>query len=242
MNKKFIKQINSAFNAPPPTRKAAFLQSLNYPQTSRFDFIVGQIGYIRKRVWVISCLLAVATLFGLHRWTNDNRLNLIWIVSSVLPYISLVTITELARSTSYNMDELEICCKHNLADIVLARLGILSGFNLAIFTLIMLSFVSTIGIDVFHAGLYLFIPFLLTCSLSIFTLNRLRSREATYICGGISCFVGIANAIVFNESYIFYSDKYVPLGGIAFIALMLFAIKEAIKLIKKTEELPWSWS
>lgn len=232
MNKKLKKQLEAAFRAPAPTRKTEFLRSVNFPKSNRFDFIVGQIGYIRKRVWLTSCLLAAAALTGLRFWTGGDSSDLIWIISSVLPYVSLVTVAELSRSTSYSMDELEISCRFNLADIVLARLGILSFFNTAVFSLIVLAFISKFSIDVFRLGLYLFLPFLLTCSLSFFTLNRLRSREATYICGGISCFVGLTNASVFNQYHIVLSDRHLPFLYTAFIALIIFAIKETIGLYR----------
>jgi hypothetical protein len=237
VNKKLKEQIKSAFDAPEPLRKNEFLQSINFSKTNRLDFILGQIGYIRKRVWIISCLLFVLALFVLR---TENNFNLVWLISSVLPFVSLLTTTEIARSASYNMAELEMSCKYNFAGVILTRLGILSFFNLLLFGLIIILFSGEIGFGVLRTGLYMLVPFMLTCSLSLFTLNRLRSRETIYICGVISCFTGISNALFTTQYSRAFSSEYMLFWGGAFIILVICAITETIKLIRKTEEMQWN--
>ena len=240
MNKKMKSRLKAVFDAPAPTGKTEFLQSINFPKISRFDFILGQIGYIRKKVWIISCLLVTVVLFALRFLTDDNSLNLIWIVSSLLPFISLMTITEIARSVSYNMAELEMSCRYNFAGIVLTRLGILSCFNILVFAPIILSFPGEVGFGIFRLAVYLFVPFMLTCSLSLYVLNRLQSGRTTYICCGISCFVVILNLLFTAQYSMAFSEKYFSLWGLFFIILSIFTVGETIKLIKKTEELQWN--
>ena len=243
MNRQLKSQIKSAFEAPSPTRKTEFLQSLPFPKANRFDFILGQIAYIRKRVWLTSCLLLISILPGLHIFSDDNLFHSLWLVSSFLPFVVLVTLTEVARSTSYHMAEMEAACRYHLADIVLLRIGILTGFNLLLFGVIVLSFLDKFDFGLFRLGIYLLLPALLTCALSLLVMNHIRSREALYICGSISCFVGIANALfaTMQHSKIF-SDDYALSWSILFIALLLCTIKESLKFIKKTEELQWNLS
>ena len=240
MNKRMKAQLNAVFDIPAPTRKTEFLQSINYPKSREVDFILVQIGYIRKRVWIISCLLVMTVLISLRFLTDVSSLNLIWIVSSVLPFVSLTMVTEIARSASYNMAELEMSCKHNFAGIVLVRLGILSCFNMVVIGMIILLLLSEAGFGVFRLGVYLLVPFMLTCSLSLFVLNRLHARETTYICGGISCFIGMVNVLFFNQYHMVYSDKSLSLPCMALIILMVWAVRETVKLIRKTEELQWN--
>lgn len=237
MRKNLKEQLKNAFDAPVPTRKAKFLQSINFPKANLLDFILAQIGYIRKRVWIISGLLVIVSLFALSFTADDGSLSLIWVISSILPIISLVIVTEVAKSASYNMAELEMSCKYNLAGVMLTRLGILSCFNILIFGVIIAAFMSKADYSLFRAVIYMLAPFMLTCSLSVFTLNRLRSRETIYICGGISGFVSIANALFTSQYKAAFSDEYMKIWILAFIILSLFTVMESIKLIKKTEEL-----
>lgn len=240
MNKKLKKQLKAAFDAPKPIRKTEFMNSINFPRTTLFDFVIGQAGYIRKRVWIVSVLTAAFALFGLKLFANNNEMSFVWVISSFLPFVSLVSITEIARSSAYNMTELEMGCKYSFSNIVLARMGILGGLNAAVFLIIILALCSNGGFGLLHSGIYLLTPFLLTCSLSLFVMNRLRLREAVYVCGSISCFVSISNAFFTVQQRIAFSEKYLLYLAAAVFILLLWTTKETIKLIKGTEEIQWS--
>lgn len=240
MNRKLKSQIKSAFNAPTPTEKTEFLQTLNFPKASRFDFILGQIGYIRKRVWIVSCLLLIGALCGLYVYSGNDILGMIWIVSSILPFVALVAVTEISRSQASNMAELEMSCKHSFADVVLVRLGVLGIFNFVIFSILLLSLIGKTDYNIILLGMYLLTPFLLTCTLSLFTLNHLHSRETIYICGGISCFISLLNNLLTIKYNEIFADKYLTLWSVAFFILLLTVVKQTVKLIKITEELQWN--
>jgi len=240
VNKKLKSQLKKVFEVPAPANKTEFLRSINFPKTNRLDFILSQIRYIRKRVWIISFLLVTVVLIGLRFSANVGNMSFLSVISSILPFVSLMTVTEIARSASYNMAELEMSCKYNFVGIVLARLGILSFFNIAIFGILILAFHDNISLGMIRPGIYLLVPFMLTCLLSLFTINRFRSKETTYICGIISCFIGIANALFTTQYAMAFSDKYFYLWSYALIILVLFTIGESIKFIKKTEELQWN--
>lgn len=241
MIKKFKKQLKTAFAAPEPQRKQAFLASVNFPKVSHFDFVIGQIGYIRKRVWIVSSLLLAITLSALHVYTGEKTLDIIWMVSSMLPMVALVSITEITRSAAYHMTELEMSCKHNFGYIMLVRLGVLGGFHLLTFGLFMVSLIGKTDFFLLRLGMYVCTPFLLTCILSFIILTRLRSKETLYICGGISCFVSVIS--LFTQQYpVVFLEEYLPLWIIVFFTLLIGLTNEAIRLINKMEELPWNLS
>ena len=242
MNKKLKENLRAAFDAPAPKRKNDFLSSVNFPKATRINFLFAQVGYIRKRVWISTLLAVVPTLILLFTNITENVLGFVWVVSSLLPFITLVGITEIARSVSHNMAELEISCKYSFSDVVLARLGILGCTNMILFTAIITSFRMAGNIEILRLGVYLFVPFLLTCSLSLFALNRLRSKEGIYVCGGISGFVSIINAFLSNQYRIAYTDGYMAFWGAAFCILLIWTIGEIIILIRRTEESQWNLS
>ena len=242
MNKKLKDDLRAAFDAPTPKRKSEFLLSVNFPKTSRYDFLLAQIGYIRKRVWIVSLLTVVPALIVFWSQITENVLSFVWVVSSLFPFIALAGITEIARSVSHNMAELEISCKYSFSNVVIARLEILGCANMIVVAIIIMSFRAAGSVDVLRLGAYLLVPFLLTCSLSLFVFNRLQSRESIYICGGISCGVSILNAFLSNSYRIVLEGGYTVFWIIAFIMLMICTIMEMIKLILRTEELKWNLS
>jgi len=234
------KEIKSAFDAPAPSRKDQFINQIDYPKASRLDFIKSQIGYIRKRVWILSLLLFIGTL--LSSYFSNTPASSVWIVSSILPFISLVSISEIARSTTYNMEELEMSCKYNLLEVSLIRLGILGVTNLAILIGILFLFMGKTDFGIIRLGLYLLTPYLLNCYGTLFVVNRLKSRETMYICGGVTAFVSILNTLITSFIDEVYTESYRLFWVISFIILAVLSAKEIVKLFKKMEELQWSSS
>lgn len=65
--KKALKnELKHAFDTPPPARRDEFLDRLEYPRAGRVDLVISQMGYIRKRFWVLSVLLFAGTLASLY--------------------------------------------------------------------------------------------------------------------------------------------------------------------------------
>ncbi len=238
MRKNLKRELISAFEAPVPARKDIFLSQFDYPKASRFDFIKSQAGYIRKRVWILSLLLFIGTLMVLYYYEVSN--SIVWVISSILPFISLVSMAEIVRSTTYNMVELEMSCKHNLLEISLIRLGALGAANFIILIMILLLFLGKTDFGFFRLGLYLTTPYLLNTYGSLFAINRLKGREIIYICGGITAFVSILNAFFTMQVNGIYTEKYWSSWIITFIILAVLGTTEITKLIKRTEELQWS--
>ena len=234
------KQLKSAFDAPLPERKEQFLSQLDYPRASRLDFARSQAGYIRKRVWILSFILFIGTFLGLY--VTKTPASFIWIVSSVLPFISLVSIGEIARSATYKMDELEMSCKYNLLEVTIIRLGILGVTNLAVIIGILLLFIGRTNFGLIRLGLYLFTPYLLTCYGTIFAINRLKSRDTMYVCAGVTVFVSMLNTLLRMQISENYTGRYGLFWAMSLVILVLLSVKEIVKLIKKMEELQWNSS
>ncbi|WMM26275.1 hypothetical protein RBU61_06255 [Tissierella sp. MB52-C2] len=240
MRNNLKRKLKSAFEAPAPIRKSIFLSQFDYPKASRFDFIKSQAGYIRKRVWVLSLLLFIGTLIGIYYYEVST--SIVWVVSSIFPFISLASIAEILRSTTYNMDELEISCKHNFLEVSLIRLGILGIANFAVLISILLLFMGQTDFGFFRLGLYLITPYLLNCYGSLFAINRLKSREITYICGIVTAFVSLLNALFTIQINDIYTERYWSFWLMSFIILTVLSYKEVVKLIKKMEGLQWNSS
>lgn len=234
------KELKSAFDAPTPRRKDQFINQLNYPKASRLDFIKSQIGYIRKRVWITSLLLFIGTLLALY--FSKAPASLIWVVSSVLPFISLVTINEIARSTTYHMEELEMSCKYNLLEVSIIRLGILGITNLAVLFGIIFLFLGKTDFGFVRLGLYLLTPYLLNCYGTLFVINRLNSRDTMYICGGISALISILNTFLTIQNKEIYRESDRLLWVTLFLVLTVLSAKEIVRLFKRMEELQWNSS
>ena len=170
-NRELKRQLKFSFNAPAASRKQDFFDSFDYPKASRLDFIKAQAGYIRKRVWIVNVLLFFIALSGTY--LLKTPVGIVQGVSSILPFLSLVSITEIAKSASHNMTELEMSCRYSFSQVILARIGLLGSTNLAILSGISLLLIGKTDYGLLRLGTYLLIPFLLTSYVSLFVLNRI---------------------------------------------------------------------
>ncbi len=141
MNGNLKKELKSVFHAPPPTGKELFLKQLRYPKITYWVFLLDQLRYIRKRIWIVS---AVTVLLGwmmafrlpvFQYWTTDGLK--IWSISAALPFLAMMTITELYRSSAYRMVELEGSCRFSFPQIVMALMSILGVANSVVLILLL---------------------------------------------------------------------------------------------------------
>lgn len=238
MNKHFQNQIKNAFDAPETTRKESFLKTLEFPKLSYLDFIISQLGYIRKRVWILSSTLLILT-FVLMYITQFENVNMLWIISSLLPFILLTSILEITKSTTYNIAELEMSCKYSFSNIFLVRLGILCIINSILFTVIFILLLTNVNINFLQLGISMFTPFMLSCTLSLFTIRHLNIRESRNVCCGISCGISAFNIAISNSFDSIYIENFIFILNMLFLLSAITLIYQIIKLIINWEENQW---
>ncbi len=239
MNNKLKQGIKHMYDAPLPKQKQEFLRNFNYPKTRWRDFLCSQLGYIRKHTWIVSIVLFLAIQLLGNLSKLDNRLAL-WVVSALMPFLTLITVTEVARSAVFGMAEIEMSSRYSLRCILLARMGILGTGNLVLLFLILPVLSGKSGLELIKTGVFLLVPYLLTCFLSFALVNRFRTGEIYFYCAGTAVLVSAAE-ILFNSiwSYL-YQQRYFPAWMIVVALLLAVSYREIQKFMKNTEELTWN--
>lgn len=239
MNKKLKKALKSTFVAPKPTKKSEFLNSLPYPKATNLEFYLSQIRYIRKRFWCLSVLLLIGmTVFSLNFVQGEE---IVGVLSAVLPLLTLLGITEISKSMSYNMTELEMSCKYNLGKITLIRLSIIGVFHLAILLLSLLLFKNQSQYGLLRYSLYAVTPFLLSSYISFWVANRMKSKDTLYICSGVTAFISMAMFAMSSNFTVIYGRDYALFWSMAFIAIAVLLTKEIYFLLTERDE-QWNFA
>lgn len=246
MNQNLKKELKSAFEAPPPTGKEHFLKQLRYPKIAYWEFLLDQLRYIRKRIWIVSAfiiLLGWMTAFRLpvfQYWTADGLK--IWSVSAVLPFLAMMTITEVYRSSAYRMAELEGSCRFSLPQIVMARISILGGVS-SIVLVLLLAFITRISAySLLQTILYVMMPYLIVCAVCLWLLNRTHGSDGIYACAVAAGLVIVVSIFCESVSTVLYSDAYLN-GWLALFAGCLVLIGFQVhQLVKQLEEKQWNLS
>lgn len=239
MDKKLKNVLKKNFSPPPSKNKDKFLKNIPFPRQSPAKTLFCQIGFIRKRVWFYFFIILLFS-FAI---TNFNLLNhnIIAVISTLLPIFSLVATTEICKSTTYNMAEIELSCKYNLPIITLFRLNILGilGF------LLLLAFILILNkteFGIIRNFLYLSVPYLLCVNLNLFIITKFKNKDKITAAVTVCLIISIA-IIVLSNIYVFiYSLKYLNVWKTAFIILSAFLIANLINFKKSQEEIQWSLS
>lgn len=239
MKKDLKESIKKAYASPLPQHKDSFLYSLNYPKIKWYDFLLSQIGYIRKTVWVASFLLYLsAILISTH--LNYDSIKLLWPVSAILPYLALITITETARSAVYGLSELEMTTRYNLRGVLLSRMAVIGTGNFIFLVMIIPVLAHKIDLNLFQIGIYLLVPYLLTCFLCFWLVNKVRTKDFSYYCAAIAIVISGCELFLSQLYTFIYEQQYLVLWLFASILLTILLIKEIKKLILHSEALIWN--
>lgn len=225
--------LKHAFEAPPPQRKREFLRGIALPQMSLYEFMLSQVGYIRKWIWGISAMVFALSLLGAGIFSND----ILWIISALTPLLALTIVSECGRSESYEMAELEMATRFSLRSVIIARLGILGMENLVIFCLLIPVGIWKNVMDPVAIGVSILTPYLLTTFIGLYIVRKFRGREADYFCACISGLVSVSVLFLrYTFPQIFQSKNFVWWIVVALL-LCIGTVKQTCQLINGTEEL-----
>ncbi len=180
------RRLRILWQAPAPERRDLFLAGGPRPGIGHGTFVLTQAAYIRKRVWVLS-VAVFAVLVGITAgWQQD----VLWMAASAMPFFALTAVQEQVRSFTYNMAELELATRFSVKSIMMARMGLLGGFHLALLCLLLPVLALYEQMEIWHTGVYLLVPYLATTFLSMVCSRKVRGREIVYLCLGNAMLVG----------------------------------------------------
>lgn len=244
MNKKLKREIQAFFAAPPPVQKEEFLKTLNFPKITYRRFLISQLCYIRKRVWTVSIMILLIGWAAAYlsvpyiQWNSDA--NKIWIISSILPFLAMFSVTEIYRSTAYRMVELEVSCRYCLSQVVMARITLLGGGNFIILILLWTILHQVTSFSLVQIIVYLMVPYLIVCSVCLLILNHVRGQEGIYGCAAAVCLCCTGNLIFSNIAQFMYTSVYFHGWLMLFPFSCIFIALEIRKFIKEVEERTWN--
>lgn len=193
---KIKKALIETFTPPEPQKKNEFLNSLHYPKLSYSGFILSQISYIRKRVWLFSAAVLLA-IIGAVCLIHQDEIYVVWIISALIPFLALLTTMEISRSDIFGMSEIEIGCRFSLPQLAGARMIILGTCNFTIIAIITVILGVYSPLSILKSALYVLTPYITVNGLSLFILNRVHGAEGVYISLAAALGVSLAGVVTF---------------------------------------------
>lgn len=231
-------EIKTAFEPPEPKGRADFLASMHYPKLTYPEFILSQVGYIRKRVWLVSAAVvfsAVRTVCAVP----EEALFLIWFIAAMVPFLAMLTTVEISRSRVYSMSEMEAACRFSLPQVTGARMIVLGVCNFAVIITASVLLGSYTSFGIARSALYIFTPYIVVSGISLMIFSRVKGQEAVYLSAAAAMAVSFAGIIILGRGIY---EK--PLANLYIMAVclggMLMAAAQTKKLLFGKDNYLWN--
>lgn len=225
LSKKEQEQLKQVFQPPEPEKKREFLRTLPKQKPGFGTLLLSQAAYIRPWVWATSFLMfGAGALFAAFL-----NMDTVWFISAITPFMALLLLLELARSSAYGMAELELSTRFSLRTILMARMVMLGAAQLS--GLVITVFVAgSAGKQMLQKGMYLLVPYLMTTLLGLVVLRRIQGKEGMAACGAVSAFV----SVLLPLSRIFLPELYGKEARLTWILAALLLLGSLCREYTKT--------
>lgn len=221
------REIGEAFMPPKPKGRDSFLKNLSYPKLTYPEFILSQVCYIRKRIWLVSSFVLLIAI-GIVCIIPESNMAIIWILSAIMPFLALMTASEISRSDMFGMCEIETACRFSLRQVVGARMMILFICNF-----VLIAYITVISgifspFSIAKSALYMVTPYITVNGISLAVFNNVKGEDGMYFSAAISLIVSLMGIIASGKNFYaeIHSDIYMI--GICTVstALMIVQIKK----------------
>lgn len=232
MERKLKKELSEYFEPPKPQRKRAFVRQFELQKINLFYMVSTQTRYISKWVWCFSGLFFGAACLAalIAEWKYVSM------VFSFAPFMVMISVTESTRSYRYGMEELELSARFALKSIVMARMIMLGVGNLVVLAGITLLLRSEYSIPI----VYVMAPYFLTAGGGLCVVRKIRGRESTLLCFGLSTLVCVLELYLPWRFEGVFAPECIWVWACVCVIGMTVTVREGYRMIRMTEDLAWS--
>ncbi|NMS89348.1 hypothetical protein HGQ85_05360 [Clostridioides difficile] len=206
------------------------------------EFFISQIGFIRKRTWIIQFLvLCIICLFLFNTSRDSNSLyNTLSLISATFPLFILTNIEELAKVYNSSVLEIEFSTKNTLHKIIATRMLVFGISDLLFMLIILISAKQTINLNVLYIIIYILVPFNLMCIGCMEIINKNKGKNTNYYCMiyGVSLVLLIFTLGTFRKSiYQFESINQWLIVFMVTSAILVYEIRKTWRHIRSFENI-----
>ena len=179
--------------------KSAYCEAESARPLTRFEFLMEQSRYIRKRWWILQGLLLAALGFMLIG--ADSSFYTARSMGIAGSAFAVLILPELWKNRSCGAVEVEGAAYYSLRQIYAARLTLLAMADLLLLTVFGGLAVTAGGVLVTNLAVQFLLPFNVTCCICFQTLYSSRTRSeifSVFLCG---CWIAVWVEIVLGKLY-----------------------------------------
>lgn len=213
------------------------------PRLSYWERVCAMAGYLSLWVWGMQAaiILACGYLVCISDWRGSQML-----FTMAAPLIGCIGCIEIQRGYSCGMWEMEKACRYDLRQVVLLKMQIMGGIDLAI-VLCMVGYSKGLGTTLSGAVLTILVPYLLSSFVYFMLLCRMDRRISNYLLVGTGLIMSFGSGMFVNcidavsWERINAHGEWTAVLTLAALDLMVIAMKRFLKSCDREENGRWSF-
>lgn len=201
-------------------------------QTSFKRLTLDSLRFIRLRTWLIQFILLVMALLviGSSRQAEDFTL-IFQLLSGVVALSAVFFMEEIFKSFTYGMWELEQTFKYDLRQLTVAKLFAFGTIDLLLILVIAMYCGDMASLPFWRVGLYLLVPFNITCIVLFSILTIWRSRMTSFVFwAGAGMVIGVS--FILSGIFPIYQMS-LSFWTLAFVLTLGILLTGIIKIVKE---------
>ncbi|EJO5347388.1 hypothetical protein NRP93_001466 [Clostridium botulinum] len=153
-------------------------------RTSNKQFILSQIGFIRKRTWVFQILILALIWSAFYNIGTEDSLSFetFSLISILSPLLLIINVEEISRVYYKSMLEIEFSTKNSLKKVLATRMLILGITDFIVLIIMMIFAGNLMNISTLRIIMYTFVPFNFVCIGCMQLMKYFKGRELNYAC------------------------------------------------------------
>jgi hypothetical protein len=223
--------------SPDRASKDAFIRKYEKEKGSGksglFQMLFMQAGYIRKRIWAASVLIAVISFFFSGGMPEDR----LYVMAGLMPFMAGLVILEVFRSEYHAVSELEAVTKFSAKGVSFARMTLISAFQLMITMVMAVIFGKSTEYGITVSASILLVPWLITSAAGLILERSEFGRSNRYSFMGVAVIVTCIHIALSSKGFFENMDmRYMVLAAALLLAVNVFEVRKTIE----TETLVWN--
>lgn len=160
---------------------------------STFEMIISQFRFVARPVWMIQgiALLCLCVFMCTAMISEEFVSKLPALVSVSAVFVSMTVLPLYGRSRRYKMREIESTTRISHSRLILAKLCVVGIGDIVCLAAITLLAFGKMTEPAQTALTFILLPFLLSCTVSLFTINRVKEEYGIYVSTGLCIGIGV---------------------------------------------------
>ncbi len=201
-------------------------------RTSNKQFILSQIGFIRKRTWAFQILILALICSAFYNIGSENSLSFeaFSLISILSPLLLIINVEEISRIYYKSILEIEFSTKNSLKKVLATRMLILAITDCIVLIIMMIFAGSLMDISALRLIMYTFVPFNLVCIGCMQLMKYFKGRELNYVCTAYSFLLMLIFGLLKINGLGIYAQNFISSWISTYIITVIIVVIEMKRL------------